>query len=836
MADNVVFTVATDEVNINGTNAQVQYVKLADGTNNSNAVISGDTLYGLDVDVTRINGTVNVNIVGGSSAGIQYTGGTTLGLPTGNLMFGVNSSNYLQPLKLNANNYLIISGDSNSYQAGTWNINSITTLPNITLASQASPFTTALNTSGWFILKDSLGNSVTTTSVSSQRALDVNVVQTVGSSSSSINYVEGDTASVITGQVLLAESPGNIIKPLQLNSSSALNITGDVNIVNALSVTANAGTNLNTSALALETTVSSIKTAVETIDNAIAGNEMQVDIVSAPTLTVQSTDLDIRNLSQTQDAILIYGSDDGGTTKRVIKTDSGGAIQVDLEVASVTVSSGAITETNSAAIKTSVELIDDAIYTDGSGTPSKAIGIAGTDGTNPQIIKTDSNGELQVDVLSMPTTTVQATNLDIRDLTSVSDSVSAVQSGTWNINDVSGAISLPTGASTSANQSTIIGHLDGVETVLGTIDTDTGNISTKIDTIAGAISGTEMQVDVLTLPNVNLAAGTNNIGDVDIASIAAGDNLVGRVKISDGTTVATVRDLASNDALNVAIVDGSGNQVTSFGGGTQYTEGDTDASITGTAMLMEVAANALQPVQGTVADGLLVNLGSNNDVVVSATNLDIRDLTSGSDSVAAVQSGTWNITDISGTVSLPTGAATSANQSTIIGHLDGVESLLTTIDADTGNISTKIDTIAGAVSGTEVQVDVITLPNVTIGSALPAGTNNIGIVSPFASTSNFVQGTGSKTDTSNLEVIAAQGVSDRIYLTSISIANSSATNVIIEIKDGSTVIWRTAAPANGGSNITFPIPLKLSLNTALNMASLTSATTIYFSANGYKGA
>ena len=45
-------------------------------------------------------------------------------------------------------------------------------------------------------------------------------------------------------------------------------------------VTANAGTDLNTSALALESTATSIKTAVEILDNAISGNEMQVDIVS----------------------------------------------------------------------------------------------------------------------------------------------------------------------------------------------------------------------------------------------------------------------------------------------------------------------------------------------------------------------------------------------------------------------------------------------------------------------------------------------------------------------------------------------------------------------------
>jgi hypothetical protein len=35
---------------------------------------------------------------------------------------------------------------------------------------------------------------------------------------------------------------------------------------------------------------------------------------------------------------------------------------------------------------------------------------------------------------------------------------------------------------------------------------------------------------------------------------------------------ASVRDTGSNDSVNVAIVDGSGNQVTSFGGGTQYAE------------------------------------------------------------------------------------------------------------------------------------------------------------------------------------------------------------------------------------------------------------------------
>jgi hypothetical protein len=69
----------------------------------------------------------------------------------------------------------------------------------------------------------------------------------------------------------------------------------------------------------------------------------------------------------------------------------------------------------------------------------------------------------------------------------------------------------------------------------------------------------------------------------------------------------------------VAIVDGSGNHITSFGAAVQYTKGDVDASITGTAILLEEGGSTLKPVPGSTADGLLVNLGANNDVTVTNT-------------------------------------------------------------------------------------------------------------------------------------------------------------------------------------------------------------------------
>lgn len=59
--------------------------------------------------------------------------------------------------------------------------------------------------------------------------------------------------------------------------------------------------------------------------------------------------------------------------------------------------------------------------------------------------------------------------------------------------------------------------------------------------------------------------------------------------------------------------------------------------------------------------------------------------------------------------------ATSAKQDTIIGHLDGVEALLTTIDGDTGNIATSTASIDGKIAACDTD-------DVTVSSsALPTG-------------------------------------------------------------------------------------------------------------------
>lgn len=105
----------------------------------------------------------------------------------------------------------------------------------------------------------------------------------------------------------------NVIGHVIADSGSTTAVTGTVTISGT--VTANAGTNLNTSALALETTATSIKTAVEIIDNAIAGTEMQVDVLTVPaplSTTGGGTEATALRVTVASDSTGVLSVDDNG--------------------------------------------------------------------------------------------------------------------------------------------------------------------------------------------------------------------------------------------------------------------------------------------------------------------------------------------------------------------------------------------------------------------------------------------------------------------------------------------------------------------------------------------
>ena len=141
------------------------------------------------------------------------------------------------------------------------------------------------------------------------------------------------------------------------------------------------------------------------------------------------------------------------------------------------------------------------------------------------------------------------------------------------------SLPLPSGAATSANQSTLIGHVDGIEGLLTTIDADTGSIDTKLPSLT---AGGRIPVDIGGNSSITVTSGTITVqNEVEVKNdsgnpVPVSDN--GSSLTVDGTVSSNLQDGSGNAltssargaqrALSVQIVDGSGNQITSFGSAT----------------------------------------------------------------------------------------------------------------------------------------------------------------------------------------------------------------------------------------------------------------------------
>lgn len=95
--------------------------------------------------------------------------------------------------------------------------------------------------------------------------------------------------------------------------------------------------------------------------------------------------------------------------------------------------------------------------------------------------------------------------------------------------------------------------------------------------------------------------------------------------ITGSVLEVTGADLTNSQAMHVAIVDGDGSHITSFGGGTQYTEGATDATITGTAMLAEAPSNTLEALQVDASKHLQVDIAADSVGIGGGTQYDTND-------------------------------------------------------------------------------------------------------------------------------------------------------------------------------------------------------------------
>lgn len=424
------------------------------------------------------------------------------------------------------------------------------------------------------------------------------------------------------------------------------------------------------------------------------------------------------------------------------------------------------------------------------------------------------------------------------------------------------------------------------------------------------ISGSEMQVDIVGA----LPAGNNNIGDVDVASVASivpgtgatnlgkavdsavgatdtgvamlaqrsdtpqtltpadGDYVVPRADssgrlwtqavIAEGS--AQIGKLAPNDGVDIGNVDVTsivpGTAATNIGKAIDSAVGATD---TGVGMLVQRvdSPSTHTPASGdwvaprVNSTGLLWSIirglqTPNGDSVINDTSDSLK-VTLYDTAGAAITAGseyTENDQDVS-----ISGVAIMFESNTTTSTLSPV-SAATPLPVVVAGASTSTMEIVGdvahdaAASGNPVRVGVkaeSSLSGLTLvadGDAtdLYAGLDGVLIVRPHAILEDLIQDRATNTNGTSTAFaggFAANGSGVRNYMTSISIANSHATDFCtVDIRDGAagSVLWTFPVPPSSGVTHSWDVPLKFTANTAAAYDVSAAVSTITISVNGFK--
>lgn len=512
-----------------------------------------------------------------------------------------------------------------------------------------------------------------------------------GGDASAANQVTGNTslASIdgktpALGQALASASTPVVLPATQITALTpptsvgisgtlpAFTTTPTFNIGTAPNLTftntsfiANAGTNLNTSALALESggNLAGINSKLPTLSN----GKIPVEVASLNvTLDTGSASLEISN--------------DVGNPIPI--SDAGGSITVD----------GTFWQATQPVSAASLPLPT------GAATAAKqpALGTAGTASTDVITVQGIAGGIAQPVTISALPALASGTNT----IGAISNtSFASTQSGTWNVTNITGTVSLPTGAATSANQSTAntsLSNIDGklptlsngkIPVEVGSLNVTVSNASLEIANDVGSpvpisdaggsitVDGTFWQAtqpisaDSLPLPSGAATSANQTTANTSLSSIDGKIPALGQALATASTPVvlpsAMVTDLKS---VNITGTLPAFAATPTVNIGTAPSLTFTNTSFTANAGTnLNTSALALESGGNLAA----INTKLPSGLTVTATRL----LVDGSEvtqpvsiaTLPALGTGTNNIgsiTNITGTVSLPTGAATSANQST----------------------------------------------------------------------------------------------------------------------------------------------------------------------------
>lgn len=267
----------------------------------------------------------------------------------------------------------------------------------------------------------------------------------------------------------------------------------------------------------------------------------------------------------------------------------------------------------------------------------------------------------------------------------------------------------------------LIGVNDTLPVRLGGVSTTTGVPDNYAEVKAGstAAAATDSALVVALSPNSPLPAGTNVLGAVTFndstpatQTITALDTGTASLVGANGQTFFVgTPTVGSTATFTLASTETVAIEATFLGtGGTLEVEVSSDS---GALWLRPVV---FQPSTQSYTNGFtapfmgIVNVSGMTNIRVRGTvswsgtvTILIREslhtravvigdaLPPGANTIGAVnQSGTWNVNNVSGTVSLPTGAATSANQATEISSLQLIDNPIGSVGAGTAGTSSYL--------------------------------------------------------------------------------------------------------------------------------------------------
>lgn len=340
---------------------------------------------------------------------------------------------------------------------------------------------------------------------------------------------------------------------------------------------------------------------------------------------------------------------------------------------------------------------------------------------------------------------------------------------------------------------TLIGvsSTDGLTPTLAEIDPNTGELLVKT---TATVDTTGLATDT----NQTNGAQKTQIVDAggEVATVTGGKLDVNATASLAGTALPIS---GATEAVGVAIVDGSGNQVTSFGGGTQYTE-DAPAATNPIGTALNMVRDDARGGSLTTADG--------DNVAARGTNageLYVKHV----DSIPVTDNG-GSLTVDATSLPLPTGAATSAKQDTGNTSLASIDGKITAVNTGAVVVSSSALPTGAATAAKQPALgtagtassDVVTVQGIASMTALK--TDGSAVTQPISAASLPLP-TGAAT--------AALQTQPGVDIGDVTVNNASGASAVNIQDGGNSITVDGTVTANAGSG-TFNIQSNASVNVA----------------------